>query len=406
MEQDIQKNDTDIKGSGDHTDSVLKKLLDIAFSSSFSTAIWRLPNQNAVHLIIDTEKYQKISEIDLERMSKGFLFCPYDHGEKIFIRSDIQFESGKPDITVGSDVSASTKSKLDKIFGKEPDLELNDTYFTANDSTPVNETPREEYIRIVEASITAINNNDFEKVVPSRIKEIRFKTKFPVVDNFLKLTRAYPRTFVFFVSVPGIGSWMGATPEALIEIEDGKTFRTVSLAGTQKYHEGINTGEVAWTQKDIEEQAMVSRYIINCFKKIRLREFVEHGPKTVIAGNLMHLKTTYEVDLQDTGFSNLGTVMLKLLHPTSAVCGMPKAASGEFLNENENHNRKYYSGFLGPVDNHRNTHIFVNIRSMELFKNRAVLYAGSGITEDSNPEKEWLETEMKCNTLLDVIRSS
>ena len=147
------------------------------------------------------------------------------------------------------------------------------------------------------------------------IKEKKFHTKISVVDYFIKLNNAYHRTFVFFVSIPGIGSWMGATPEALIEIEDGRTFRTVSLAGTQKYHEGIITSEVAWTQKDIEEQAMVSRYIINCFKKIRLREFVEDGPKTVIAGNLMHLKTPYEVDLHYTGFANLGTGIVQLLQP-------------------------------------------------------------------------------------------
>ena len=406
MEPDIQKSEKGIRGKGDNTASLLKKLLDIAFGYSFSTAIWRLPNQKAVHLLIDTGRYQKISEIDLERMSKGFLFCPFDTGEKVFIRSDIHFESDKPDIAVAGNVSASTKLKLDKLYGQDTVHELNATYFTDNGSAPVNETTHKEYLRVVEASIAAIHNNVFEKVVPSRIKEIKFHTKFSVVDNFIKLTNAYPRTFVFFVSIPGIGSWMGATPEALIEIEDGRTFRTVSLAGTQKYHEGIITSEVAWTQKDIEEQAMVSRYIINCFKKIRLREFVEHGPKTVIAGNLMHLKTTYEVDLHDTGFSNLGTVMLQLLHPTSAVCGMPKDASSKFLDTHESHNRKYYSGFLGPVDNHINTHIFVNIRSMELFEDRAVLYAGSGITEDSNPEKEWLETEMKCNTLLNVIRSS
>jgi isochorismate synthase len=32
------------------------------------------------------------------------------------------------------------------------------------------------------------------------------------------------------------------------------------------------------------------------------------------------------------------------------------------------------------------------------------LYAGAGVTADSIPEKEWEETEMKMNTLLDVIR--
>ena len=49
---------------------------------------------------------------------------------------------------------------------------------------------------------------------------------------------------------------------------------------------------------------MVSRYIINCFKKIRLREFEEIGPKTVAAGNLLHLRTDFQVDMAATNFRN------------------------------------------------------------------------------------------------------
>ena len=82
---------------------------------------------------------------------------------------------------------------------------------------------------------------------------------------------------------------------------------------------------------------------------------------------------------------------------------MPKEAAAKFISENEAHARKYYSGFIGPVNNNQDTHLFVNLRCMEIFKGHAVLYAGAGITEDSNPEKEWLETEMKFNTLLNVI---
>ena len=107
--------------------------------------------------------------------------------------------------------------------------------------------------------------------------------------------------------------------------------------------------------------------------------------------------------MEETGFHNLGTVMLKLLHPTSAVCGMPLEAASNFLQKVEKHHRKYFSGFLGPVDNSHNTHLFVNLRCMELFEDHAVLYAGAGVTEDSIPEKEWIETEIKCNTLLDII---
>lgn len=196
---------------------------------------------------------------------------------------------------------------------------------------------------------------------------------------------------------------MGATPELLVSVE-GTQFQTVAVAGTQPYQDGMDIKSVTWTQKEIEEQALVERYIISCFKKIRVREYDEYGPRTVVAGNLLHLKTEFKVDMQETNFPQLGSVMLKLLHPTSAVCGSPLKESLTFLQENEGYDRQYYSGYLGPVNINKASTLYVNLRCMQLFQDEAVLFAGAGVVADSEPEKEWLETELKMNTLLQIIR--
>jgi len=96
--------------------------------------------------------------------------------------------------------------------------------------------------------------------------------------------------------------------------------------------------------------------------------------------------------------------MLQLLHPTSAVCGMPLAESLEFLQRHVGYDRQFYSGYLGPVNLQHQTNLYVNLRCMQLFEEDAVLYAGAGVLSDSDPEKEWHETEMKMNTLLKVIQ--
>ena len=64
---------------------------------------------------------------------------------------------------------------------------------------------------------------------------------------------------------PDYGLWMGASPELLVSEHNG-IFKTVALAGT-KPDTGESTSQIAWSQKEIEEQAMVSRYIIDQFKK-------------------------------------------------------------------------------------------------------------------------------------------
>jgi isochorismate synthase len=57
------------------------------------------------------------------------------------------------------------------------------------------------------------------------------------------------------------------------------------------------------------------------------------------------------------------------------------------------------------VNFHRDTHVFVNLRCMQVLEKSAILYAGAGVTLDSVPEQEWIETEMKFNTLLSVVHS-
>jgi len=66
--------------------------------------------------------------------------------------------------------------------------------------------------------------------------------------------------------------------------------------------------------------------------------------------------------------------------------------------------RGFYSGFLGPVFSNGFS-FFVNIRSMELGNDNAVLYLGGGITRESKEEAEWEETRLKAHTLLSVLHS-
>ena len=118
------------------------------------------------------------------------------------------------------------------------------------------------------------------------------------------------------------------------------------------------------------------------------------------AGNLLHLQTRFQVDSERINFPQMASVMLELLHPTSAVCGMPKDIAFDFIQKNEEYDRGFYSGYLGPVNINSITHLFVNLRSLKISGSQITLFAGCGITADSTPEKEWIETEMKLKTII------
>ena len=374
--------------------SVIDTLAGWATSNGLPFAVYRLPNQENFELLIGST-LTPVDDKDLSDIESGFLFSTYS-GDHFFINEGVKFNSADQKLIINS--SWPTTIPLDKI-GKSP-VEWNP--YVKQDI--IHETKREEYIQYVKDSIAKINSSELIKVVPSRTKKITLGKNQSLSKIFLKLCDSYENAFVSILSTPDYGTWVGATPEILIEVNHDGIFRTMSLAGTQPHTNDQALHTLPWTQKEIEEQAMVSRYIINRFKEIRLREFEEVGPRTVKAGNLAHLCSTFRVDTKATNYPDLGSTMLKLLHPTSAVCGMPKIPAQELLKSIEKHDRKLYSGYLGPVNMPEGSHIYVNLRCMEVLEEEAVLYAGAGVTAYSIPEDEWKETELKCNTLLNIIQ--
>ena len=374
----------------------LKKLWSSVMAKNGSVAVWRCPRENVIHFLADLSESPEKGRIDLQNVEQGFLVSPFmnpEGNETLFLRSDVyanRMGNGSWEMVHGTPTN-SIQEGLTAIpyhLNTRPDTEISGE--------------KDHFIKMVEKGITAINEGEFDKVVSARTYDEPLSKNFNIIDQFNRLEKAYPDAFVSLVSIPGKGTWMGATPELLIE-SSSVHFRTVSVAGTQSFPLDKDLSEAAWNQKEIEEQAMVSRYIVEQFKTIRLREFIESGPRSVRAGNMIHLKTEYTVDLNEVHFPELGTVMLHLLHPTSAVCGMPKFSALRFIAANEHLNREFYSGFLGPVNMDGVSRLYVNLRCMQILRTRAVLYAGSGITHDSVPEKEWDETALKCQTLLGVM---
>lgn len=401
--------------SKEKTSSILQSIFQIAQEKNYSVAFWRLPQRAEIQCIVDFSDKLDILKIDIEESPAGFAFSRFhnpDGQHTFFIKANIHFSIQNGEISNLSHLTDAKSSLIDN-FLQSVNQKLDDlssrgsgTIENGNITSPLNVEERDYFTEIVARGRRAIANGVFQKVVLSRTKEVLLPQYFNIANIFAALNEDYPQAFISWVSLAGADSWMGASPEILISIDKNQIFKTVSLAGTQPYWPQIPVSRAVWTQKEIEEQALVCRYIVNCFKRIRLREYDEVGPKTIVAGNLMHLRTDFIVDMQETHFPQLGTVMLELLHPTSAVCGMPKDPALHFIKTYEKHDRDFYSGFLGPVNIADETHLFVNLRCMQIQPNKAILFAGAGITADSNPEREWAETELKCQTLLRVLEKA
>lgn len=306
---------------------------------------------------------------------KGFVFAPFDNKEIIFIPEN------------NSDL-------IDIKFASKP------VSRNTNFEISINKVAKNDFENLVQKGIDAINIKSFSKVVLSREEIVDLPT-LDIVSLFKKLVNSYPKVFTYCFYHPKIGLWMGATPEQLLKA-NGTEFKTVSLAGTQLFKDNQ---DIIWGNKEIEEQQFVTNYITKTISDVTSKVQISL-PYTLKAGNLLHLKTDI------SGIINHDVTLKQLvliLHPTPAVCGLPKNESKKFIIENENYNRSFYAGFLGEINNNENseTDLFVNLRCMQLVssheKVQAHLYVGCGITSNSNPENEWQESVNKAMTMKNIL---
>ena len=272
---------------------------------------------------------------------------------------------------------------------------------------PVTKT---RYIEQVEIAIRACTEKQLSKVVLSRPLRIPFHANIEAAMLYQRLVARFPAAFVYILQFPGTGIWIGASPELLLSVEEtntpgtGHKIRTMALAGTRP-----SGATEPWGAKEQAEQEWVARYIHQQLTEAGCKEIWQSEKHTSRAGNVEHICTDFTA-LTNGGSSEL----LAALHPTPAVCGLPTETAWLMIRDIENYDRSYYTGYLGPVNIQKPSikktpaaqpiaSLFVNLRCMQAIGDEAVLYVGGGITEDSDPLKEWQETLIKSRTLLAEI---
>lgn len=247
----------------------------------------------------------------------------------------------------------------------------------------------ENYLLELEKAIETIRENNLAKLVISRpikkeISNLNLEASFKNICDKYKNTLCY-----LFIS--GDEIWMGATPEILGKFnKKSRNFFTMSLAGTLPLNED-------WSDKEIEEQKPVSEYILVKLKRFS-NEVNVSETYTHTSGNIKHLRTDFSAEIKPENLENL----IKDLHPTPAICGIPKNLCKQKIMEIENYNREFYAGYI-KIETEEDIYYFVNLRCAKIFKNSVIAFAGGGITIKSNPEKEWQETELKSQAILNHL---
>ncbi|MDR2861224.1 MAG: isochorismate synthase [Syntrophobacterales bacterium] len=266
--------------------------------------------------------------------------------------------------------------------------------------TELVQTERDDYIRTAAELIARIKQKEAEKVVFSRIIPAYLPPDYSPGIFVQRLKERMDNAFVYFLRLPGIGTWMGATPEILLTTQ-GNRWKTTSLAGTMPVVSP--SAAIIWGSKEKREQEIVTEFIETKLRLFGIDNYEKTGPHTVHAGQVAHLKTDIEFAAVEDHEKQWR--FIDALHPTPAVCGVPREKAMNCIARYERHEREYYSGFLGEWNLAGEVNLYVNLRCMKILGEKAALLVGGGITAASVPEKEWEETEQKAQTLLSLLRS-
>ncbi|WP_449401252.1 chorismate-binding protein [Chryseobacterium wanjuense] len=258
--------------------------------------------------------------------------------------------------------------------------------FLPEDNNHFSAETKEEYLENLRKVIDVIKNNQLPKLVYSRRKIFTDFNEIDLKKSFKNLCQSYPNAFRY-IFINGETSWMGAFSEVLGKFDkETHDFETMSLAGTLPVSEN-------WSEKEIEEQKPVTNYIRNILnnysENVNESETYDH-----ISGNIKHLRTDFKAKIKPENLDKI----IQELHPTPAVCGIPKEFCKENIQNLEKFPRELYAGYI-KIETEKTVQYFVNLRCSKLYKNAVHLFVGGGITAQSSPEKEWTETELKSEAV-------
>ncbi|MDR2204013.1 MAG: anthranilate synthase component I [Nitrososphaerota archaeon] len=273
-----------------------------------------------------------------------------------------------------------------------------------NASKPTVNISKEQFKRAVEKAKEYVTTGDIFQVVLS--KRYQFQIKGSLIPFYQALRCINPSPYMYYYKADD-HQIVGSSPEMLVRV-DNRIVETFPIAGTTKITQD-ETENIQLAQKlllDPKERAEHIMLVdlarndigkISKFGSVQVPEFMKIHPYS----HVQHIVSKVTGKLQD----NLNSFdALRSVFPAGTVSGAPKIRAMEIINELEPTQRGPYAGAVGYFSYNGNADFAIAIRTLFANKNQAYIQAGAGIVADSDPEKEWIETENKAQALMKALK--
>lgn len=326
------------------------------------------------------------------------------HYGKIFILSNVDLESAGLRVAYETGVAVCKgmqTTMLAQAVNVSPDFNIATGEITATHT-------REQFMEMVTTSKEHIRVGDVFQVVLSQ----RFETSFhgSPLDFYRVLRIANPSPYMFHINLGAQNktSLVGASPEVMVRIYDGKILLR-PLAGTiqkgRSDEEVRNARKLAKNPKERAEHAMLVDLGRNDISWSCEHDSVqETGVMRVEPyGNLFHMVSDITGRLKE-GVSPF-EVALRCL-PAGTLSGAPKIRALQIIAELEGRCRGPYGGAVGWfTDECTDSCIMIRSAVIDQAQGNIRWQTGAGIVADSDPEAEYQETLAKGRLIDRLLRS-
>ena len=265
---------------------------------------------------------------------------------------------------------------------------------------------RELWSESVIALTSQIASGHPDKAVLARRVGVEAPDAFDARAVLTRLRQRFPECTVFAVR-SGEACFLGATPETLVSLH-GDRVRADCLAGSARRgkteDEDARIGaDLLADEKERREHAFVARGITEALSTVASDVRAPETPDLRRMANVQHLHTPIEAHTDEPRHV---LELVELLHPTAATAGLPREAALCLIRDQEPFSRGWYAGPIGWIDAEGGGEFAVALRSGLLREDVATLYAGCGIVQGSQPEREWTESEIKLEAMLWALNAS
>ncbi|MEB3213197.1 MAG: isochorismate synthase [Leptolyngbyaceae bacterium] len=315
--------------------------------------------------------------------------------------------------------SSSASSVIARSFGQRlmhsdtpphlpPHLKVEEPHRCSKNRYPalptVSPEGRARFVQTVQSVLETIEQTSLNKAVLAHALDIELDERLEVSASLQSLRHYHSDCYLFSSQIEPGQTFLSASPERLLSIQSGHLITEAIAGSAPRGRTPSEDFHLAHTllhnRKELHEHQLVVNFIRQQLVQLGLNPTRSLAPKILPLSTIQHLQTLIHAEIP----SHLHPIdLVEALHPTPAVAGVPREMACELIRHHESFERSLYAAPMGWIDGHGNSEFLVGIRSALLNGRHARLYAGAGIVQGSNPQKELDEIELKLRSLYHTL---